>query len=76
MKQQFNAEHFQYMTGQLPSQDDLDRCNCIEAGNKTLGHFSCGVCEHKKPVWQCMDCFSKVAQGYKVAYITAEELFL
>ncbi len=34
------AEKFKQATGQEPIQDDLERCNCSEAGE--VGHWSCG----------------------------------
>jgi hypothetical protein len=36
------AEIFQRRTGRAPVNDDLDRCNCPQAG--TLGHQFCGWC--------------------------------
>jgi hypothetical protein len=41
-------EKFIEATGREPINDDLDRCNCPEAGK--LGHWSCGWnIEHDKP---------------------------
>ena len=34
------AKMFREHTGCRPRQDDLERCNCSEAG--TIGHMSCG----------------------------------
>lgn len=34
------AEFFQQATGRAPIQDDLERCNCDQAG--TMGHDFCG----------------------------------
>lgn len=34
------AEDFKTATGREPIQDDLERCNCPEAG--AIGHFVCG----------------------------------
>lgn len=33
---------FHYRVGRAPEKDDLDRCNCPQAGN--TGHTSCGWC--------------------------------
>lgn len=38
-------EKFKEATGLEPEQDDLDRCNCTQAGE--LGHFFCGWNEEK-----------------------------
>ena len=35
-----DAAAFKAATGHEPQDDDLDRCNCSEAGK--LGHYSCG----------------------------------
>lgn len=48
------AKEFKYMTGRLPIQDDLGRCNCKKAGE--LGHWSCGICIHNKPFFECQPC--------------------
>jgi len=46
------AEKFKEATGFEPENDDLERCNCTEAGK--LGHHYCGWCdEHNKPVFMC-----------------------
>lgn len=37
------AEAFKKATGSAPIQDDLQRCNCKEAGK--AGHSQCGWCE-------------------------------
>lgn len=34
------AEQFKAATGRDPEQDDLERCNCSEAG--AIGHLMCG----------------------------------
>lgn len=34
------AEMFKEVTGCEPVNDDLERCNCPEAGN--VGHYHCG----------------------------------
>ncbi len=44
---------FQRSTGNLPQQDDLERCNCPKAGQS--GHDSCGWCEvHNGPMFTCL----------------------
>lgn len=35
---------FKQITGQHPKEDDLDRANCLRAGE--VGHHSCGVCSN------------------------------
>lgn len=46
------AEQFEAATGYPPEDDDLERCNCSEAGQ--LGHYYCGWCPtHNKPVFSC-----------------------
>jgi len=58
MEAAWTIEDFTKATGRAPEQDDLDRCNCPDAGQ--LAHQSCGVCkEHKMPVFMCRVCFSK-----------------
>jgi hypothetical protein len=43
---------FQASTGQEPRQDDLQRCNCPEAGQ--IGHWYCGWCTRcDKPRFMC-----------------------
>jgi hypothetical protein len=37
-----SAEHFRATTGLEPARDDLQRCNCIQAGE--FGHWYCGWC--------------------------------
>jgi hypothetical protein len=37
---QITEMKFKAATGRLPEQDDLDRCNCNQAGQ--IGHFCCG----------------------------------
>lgn len=40
-------------TGQLPTNDDLDRVNCEYAGE--IGHLHCGWCNlHNCPRFECM----------------------
>jgi len=51
------AEIFERYTELTPSQDDLDRCNCMEAGG--FGHLYCGWCAtHNLPRFMC-SCSSK-----------------
>ena len=52
----WTREDFVDATGRLPEQDDLDRANCPDAGK--LGHQSCGICQHNRPVFMCHVCFS------------------
>ena len=51
----WTQEYFTFRTGYLPVQDDLDRCNCPEAGK--IGHKGCGICIHDLPVFHCNICF-------------------
>lgn len=46
------AEQYQQATGDKPSNDDLERCNCVHAG--THGHYQCGW-NHRLnlPVFMC-----------------------
>lgn len=37
-----NAAIFEHAVGRAPENDDLDRCNCVDAGRP--GHSSCGWC--------------------------------
>jgi hypothetical protein len=48
-------QQFKDMVGREPENDDLDRCNCVRAGEP--GHSSCGICKHNKPVFECQECF-------------------
>ena len=34
------AQQFEQATGHAPERDDLERCNCPQAG--TVGHWQCG----------------------------------
>ncbi len=44
--------YFEGATGGPPERDDLDRVNCLEAGN--IGHWQCGWCmHHDKPRFMC-----------------------
>ena len=46
------AEEFLQVTGNEPSDDDIDRCNCDEIGE--VGHQSCGWNEEEQlPNWMC-----------------------
>jgi hypothetical protein len=54
---------FLQVTGRKPQDDDLERCNCPEAG--TWGHMSCGWCkEHNGPMFEC-GCATK-AQAFLI----------
>ena len=45
-------EIFIEKVGREPEDDDLERCNCNQAGE--VGHYSCGWCyEHDKPRFVC-----------------------
>ena len=45
-------EQFVGAVGREPESDDLDRCNCEQAG--AAGHFQCGWCEeHDTPRFAC-----------------------
>lgn len=49
------AEHFTKRVGSPPVMDDLDRCNCPDAGE--LGHWNCGWCAIADlPVFCCIGC--------------------
>lgn len=46
------ADLFRLTTGTEPTQDDLERCNCKDAGKP--GHWDCGWCnECNKPFFMC-----------------------
>jgi len=45
MTRKITIEMFEQATGMLPIYDDIERCNCPNAGE--LGHWSCGWCESK-----------------------------
>ena len=48
------AEEFHQVTGHVPKDDDLERCNCEEL--MEVGHQSCGWNEERQlPNWMCMD---------------------
>jgi len=53
----WTEKEFLDRVGRSSEQDDLDRCNCDQAGE--LGHYGCGICEHHKPVFECRVCFGK-----------------
>ena len=40
MKEKITEEKFKECVGDLPINDDLERCNCKEAGQ--VGHYLCG----------------------------------
>jgi len=43
---------FEYVTGEKPENDDIERSSCVDAG--TLGHHQCGWCpSHSRPRFQC-----------------------
>lgn len=68
----WTAEQFKEATGQEARQDDLQRCNCPDAGE--LGHNDCGICEHNSPVFMCSTCFHKPADKVvRLEYIEAED---
>ena len=52
----WTTQDFKDATGYLPNGDvdDLDRCNCIKAGQ--AGHRTCGICKHNQPLFLCPDC--------------------
>lgn len=46
------SKDFQYATGQKPVEDDLERANCLKAGD--VGHRHCGWCyDCNAPVTIC-----------------------
>lgn len=52
-KPEITAELFELATGTVPAQDDLQRCNCPEAGK--IGHEQCGWClTCNKPRFMCL----------------------
>jgi hypothetical protein len=55
------AELFLKATGRAPVLDDLQRCNCEDAG--TIGHWGCGWCRHRKPTFLCPECFMAAQRG-------------
>ena len=58
----WTADEFEKHTGRIPENDDLDRCNCPDAGK--IGHWACGICkEHNTPVFMCDICFPKSHKG-------------
>ncbi len=49
------ADEFIKKTGSKPVQDDLERVNCLKAGQ--MGHWSCGWCQEcDTPQFEC-GCF-------------------
>lgn len=61
VKEEIDAAKFKEMTGEDPENDDLDRCNCSQAGQP--GHLLCGVCEHNRPTFACHLCALKRIKG-------------
>lgn len=55
------ADEFKAATGRDPVDDDLERANCPYAGK--MGHTSCGICKHGKPVFMCVPCFYTRSDG-------------
>ncbi len=52
-KNEITKEMFEEKVGLAPTDDDLERANCFNAGK--FGHFSCGWCEkHDGPMTQCL----------------------
>lgn len=49
---EITEQYFIEKTGRVPVDDDLERCNCPQAGE--IGHSCCGWCEeHQKPIFEC-----------------------
>lgn len=60
-KKRITVKDFVHAVGCLPIHDDLERCNCKQAGE--IGHWFCGWCEkHDKPRAVC-GCMSIVSEG-------------
>lgn len=54
---QITAEDFIQAVGHAPIQDDLERCNCPQAGQG--GHMFCGWCsKHNCPKARCLTCWT------------------
>ena len=52
-KKAITSVHFKERTGRDPKHDDLERCNCPEAGHP--GHYMCGWCEKcDMPKFMCV----------------------
>jgi hypothetical protein len=52
------AEYFEHATGYAPMNDDLDRCNCPQAGE--MRHWGCGWdWEADLPMFLTMRRFTK-----------------
>jgi hypothetical protein len=49
IKATITAEDFKAATGQEPENDDLERCNCPDAGK--VGHHMCGWDEETNLPW-------------------------
>lgn len=43
LTKEISEEYFIERVGRAPENDDLERCNCKEAGK--IGHFYCGWCK-------------------------------
>lgn len=41
-------------TGREPVDDDMERVNCVDAGQP--GHYACGWCKHDLPRFCCAEC--------------------
>jgi hypothetical protein len=60
-----NIQEFEQKTGRAPEHDDLDRVNCLKAGQ--LGHYHCGWCDnHDGPIFECGCVFGLVRPTTKV----------
>ena len=53
MPRRISYNYFRAWVGEEPIEDDLERSNCLDAGE--IGHECCGWCEkHNKPQFMCM----------------------
>jgi hypothetical protein len=51
-----SKEIFIQNVGIIPKDDDLERCNCLDAGK--IGHYNCGWCKISElPRFLCIACF-------------------
>ena len=67
----WTEQDFEKATGRPHEQDDLDRCNCLKAGE--LSHRSCGICaNHGLPVFECHECFVSLANTASVERISID----
>jgi len=71
-----NRLMFRFHTGRWPTQDNLARVNCRDAGR--LRHLSCGWCDtHRAPMFQCLcrttQAFSSLCRGGDMPYIAPAE---